>query len=246
MDHQKEQPYKLANPIAIILGSFVIAGAIWLSNGKTAPAAPTTAAPQAGQPFQAPFAVDSSKVITANEPFVGSPSAPLTIAYWYDYQCPICQRDEEMVIPQLMKDYVNTGKAKIVFKDYQFLGADSQTLGRISRAVWDIAPGKFYAWHKAIFDNQGQENTGWATNSKILSITTGVLGAADAARAMDLAVQKFALYQKAMDADKAEGTALGVSGTPDMIIGKVLVSGLDPSAPYTRTKSAVDEALAGK
>ncbi len=143
-------------------------------------------------------------------------------------------------MPQIVKDYVDTGKVKIVFKDFQFLSEDSQRLGKVARAVWDIAPTKFYQWHKAVYDNQGTENTGWATDAKILSITTGVLGATDAQKAMQLAVKNADTYQKEMDADKAEGSAMGINGTPGTIIGKQLISG---AQPYAAFKQAIDAAL---
>ncbi|MBI2023890.1 thioredoxin domain-containing protein [Candidatus Giovannonibacteria bacterium] len=61
-----------------------------------------------------------------NEPFIGDPNAPVTIAYWSDFQCPFCQRFEQNTLPTLVDQYVKTGKVKIVFKDFQFLGPDSQ------------------------------------------------------------------------------------------------------------------------
>ena len=146
-------------------------------------------------------------------------------------------------MPQLIKDYVNTGKAKLVFKDFQFLGPDSQTLGQFSRAVWAVAPDKFYDWHKAIYDNQGTENTGWATHDKIMSITTSVLGASLANQVNQLVTTNGAEYQKEMDADKAEGSGFGVTGTPSFIIGKQLIIG---AQPYAAIKQVIDLTLAGK
>jgi protein-disulfide isomerase len=241
MEHQTEQPSKYSVPIAIIIGSFVIAGAIMLSGGKYA-VAPTTALGNAAQQKALP-PVDATKVNTVGEPFIGNKNARITIAYWYDYQCPFCKQNEETAMAELVKDYVDTGKAKIVFKDFQFLGADSQTLGKVSRAVWETVPDKFYAWHKAIFDNQGQENSGWATKEKIKSITVSVLGQADADKAIALADQNSAAYQKEMDADKVEAGSFGVSGTPAMVIGKVLVTG---AVPYDQIKTDVEKALSGK
>ncbi len=146
-------------------------------------------------------------------------------------------------MPQLVKDYADTGKVKIVFKDYQFLGADSQTLGLASRAVWDVAPNKFYQWHKMVYDNQGTENSGWATKEKILSITSSALGASNADKVMQLMTTNATSYQKEMDADKAEGMALGVNGTPAFVIGKQFVSG---AQPYAQIQAAVERALASK
>ena len=238
MEESSQQSFTLSTPVAIIIAGVIIAGAVYLA-GTAQPN--TQAVPN--QPQVTPQAADISKVKTAGEPFIGKANAPVTIAYWYDYQCPFCQRHEAETMPQIVKDYVDTGKIKIVFKDFQFLSEDSQRLGKVSRAVWDTTPNKFYQWHKAVYDNQGTENTGWATDAKILSITTGVLGVADAQKVTQLAVKNADAYQKEMDADKAEGGAMGVTGTPGTIIGKQLVSGAQPYAVF---KQVIDLALQGK
>ncbi len=230
---------KLAIPISIIIAGALIAGAVYMGTGNQNSSGDLTQGAQ--QPTAQ--AADVSKVKTAGEPFIGEANAPVTIAYWYDYQCPFCERNEEQTMPQIIKDYVDTGKVKIVFKDFQFLGSDSQTLGQFSRAVWAEAPDRFYQWHKAIYDNQGTENTGWATHDKIMSITTSVLGAADATKVNQLVTENGTAYQKEMDADKAEGTAFGISGTPGFIIGKQLVEG---AQPYAAIKQVIDLTLAGK
>lgn len=232
----------LSIPISIVVAGMFIAGALFFGNRGGAPVVAGTQQPTPQAPAPQ-VAVDISKVKTDGVPFVGKANAPVTMAYWYDYQCPFCKRNEEEVMPQIVKDYVDTGKVKIVFKDFQFLSEDSQRLGKVSRAVWDTAPDKFYAWHKAVYDNQGTENTGWATDAKILSITTGVLGAADAQKVMQLAVKNADAYQKAMDADKAEGGSMGVNGTPGTIIGKQLISG---AQPYEAFKVAIDAVLKSK
>ena len=227
----------LSPAVSILIAGVIVAGAVILSSrvgGGAVAAQPTQ------QPAAAPIAADVRKVNTAGEPFIGNVNTPVTMAYWYDYQCPFCQRNEENAMPQLLKEYVDTGKVKIVFKDYEFLGPDSQTLGQYSRAVWEAVPGKFYQWHKAIFDNQGTENTGWASKDKILSITTTVLGAGDSAKVTQLVATKSAEYQKQMDADKTEGTAMGINGTPGAIIGKQLVSG---AVPYAQYQTAIEAAL---
>lgn len=234
---------KLTTPIAILIAGVMIAGAV-LWGTKTNSNAPVATAQQQTQAQAAPQqAVDISKVKITGEPYTGKENAPVTIAYWYDYQCPFCKQNEETVMTQIVKDYVDTGKVKIVFKDFQFLSEDSQRLGKVSRAVWDIAPSKFYQWHKAVYDNQGTENTGWATDAKILSITTGVLGTSDAQKVVQLAVKNADVYQKEMDTDKAEGGAMGINGTPGTIIGKQLISG---AQPYAAFKQAIDAALQRK
>jgi protein-disulfide isomerase len=71
--------------------------------------------------------INDSPINNSGDIYIGKASAPLTMTYWFDYQCPFCKRFEDNVIPNLITDYVNTGKLKIVFKDFPFLGNDSMT-----------------------------------------------------------------------------------------------------------------------
>jgi protein-disulfide isomerase len=230
----------LLTPIAIIITGVMISGSIvWSARLQSQLIAQSIAANQSesAQPPASP--VDIAKVNLQGEPFIGKADAPVVMAYWFDYQCPFCKQNEENVFPQAIKDYVDTGKLKIVFKDFQFLGADSQTAGLAARAVWEVAPDKFHDWHKAMFDHQGEENSGWATKDKILALTKSVPGI-DVAKVEELMTSKSEEYAKAMKADQAEGGSMGVSGTPAFIIGKRLIDG---ALPYETLKAAVDAAL---
>lgn len=202
---------------------------------------PAVMAPATAAVAPAPV-VDSSKVSSEGVPFVGDSNAPVTMAYWYDYQCPFCKQVEETVIGRLMTDYVQPGKLKILFKNSAFLGPDSLTAALASDAVWETAPDKFYQWHKAMFDAQGPENSGWATKDKIIALTQTIPGI-DAAKVEQLMTDHAAQYQKTIDADAAEGTAMGVDGTPGTIIGKQLIDG---AQGYDQFKADIDAALTSK
>lgn len=238
--------------IAVLIGAVLVSGSIIYASYRIAPDSAAGAgliarqaqpqaqlqAPVPGQ--QGPRAVDASKVTVDNDPILGSVSAPVSIYYWFDYQCPVCRAFEEQQVSQLKKDYIDTGKIRIVYKDMQFLGEDSISLGLVSRAVWELAPDKFYAWHKAVYDNQGQERTGWATQEKIAEIATAALGADFADRAIALAASHASAYKKEMAADRAEAKAIGIDATPSFVIGDKLIVGL---YPYNILRSTIDAAL---
>lgn len=87
-----------------------------------------------------------SKVTTAGEPFVGNPDAPVTIAYYFDYKCGYCHQFMQTVMPKLYSDFVETGKLKIVLKDFQFLSSDSVTGAIFGRALWESNPAEHFKW----------------------------------------------------------------------------------------------------
>lgn len=221
--------------VAILLAGALVAGAI-IYNGSHNPAPTTggTAAAAATKP------ADISKVKTDGEPFIGQANAPVTIAYWTDYQCPFCKRTEEQVMPQLIKDYVDTGKAKIVFKDYPFLGNDSVTAAEYGRSVWKLYPQQYYAWREAMFNAQDAEGDQGFGNADSIDKLDATIPGLDATKIKaDVAANKTA-YDALANADKTEGSNMGVQGTPGTIIGKQLIPG---AYPYDTFKSAIEAAL---
>lgn len=192
-------------------------------------------------------AVDIEDVDVNGEPYIGEEDAPITMAYWFDYQCPYCkavdvghpQIPTEPAMPILVRDYVNTGKLKIVFKDYAFLGPDSTTAALYANAVWDLYPQKFYEWHEAMFHAQDEEHGGFGDEASIIELSRGIAGIdAEALRARVAANESE--YQAEIDADKAEGSAFGVNGTPGFITGTTLIPGAADPATFT---AAIDAQL---
>jgi protein-disulfide isomerase len=235
---QKINP-SLYTPIAIVVAGIVIAGAVLIIGHEGGGNSTTTTATTTTQPSTT-STVNADQVASNGDPVVGQANAPLTIAYWFDYQCPFCRENEQTVMPDVITNYVDTGKVKIVYKDFSFLGADSDTLGHYGRAVWAVAPSEFEAWHEAVYTNQGEENTGWATTAEIEKITAGVLTAAQTAQVMQLAVSNATQYQNLMNADKQEGEQDGVQGTPALLIGNQLVAGVET---YAQVSAVIDAQL---
>lgn len=205
-------------PIAIVLAGIVIAAAIYFNDGRKIE--PVTNNKKINQVQ----VVDIKNVKAEGEPFVGNPNAPITIAYWFDYQCPACKYHENNFIDPLVEEYVKTGKVKVVFKDFAFLSEDSQTLGITARAVWEAYPDKFYEWHKTIFANQGEERSGWATKTVIDNLTRKVSGI-DIKTIDNLIAKNKVKYLAEMNDDKAEGSSFRINSTPSMIIGTELIVG---------------------
>ncbi|MEI6191003.1 MAG: DsbA family protein [bacterium] len=211
-----------STPVAIVLAGLIIAGAMFLTDSKKA---------------VVPEKVDLIKQVNIEgSPFIGNPNAKVVIVEWSDYQCPACQYADQNFVTPLVADYINAGKVKLVFKDFAFLGPDSQAIALTARAVWEAYPDKFYQWHKIFFDNQGKENSGWATKAKIASLNAKVAGL-DQKVIDNLIAKNSAIYQVAIDADRAEGANLGVNATPSFIMGDKLQVGVPQ---YSVFKSAID------
>ena len=68
----------------------------------------------------------STSINLANgSPPLGSLSAPVTIVEFGDYQCEMCYHWFHNTRADVIDNYIETGKAKLVFLDLPFLGRDS-------------------------------------------------------------------------------------------------------------------------
>jgi len=224
---------KYGTALAVLLGALIIGGAFVYGRGG-APVAPGAAEPV--------LAVDIAKVDVEASPSVGDKNAPVTIAVWYDYQCPFCKRYELDTLAQVYQNYVTQGKVRIVFKDFQFLGPDSGTAALFGRAVWEAYPERFYEWYVAMAENQDEEHGGFGDLASIEAMTRE-LGGIDVNRITTLMKDKEAEYQAAIIADREEADRFKITGTPATIIGTEFVSG---AQPYARVSALIDAELAKK
>ncbi len=224
---------KYLTPIAVVGGAGIIALALMFGHGgKPADSA------KGDQPA---VAVDVKDVKTDGIPFIGSPTAPVTMAVWFDYQCPFCKQFELTITPELIKNYVKDGKLRIVFKDFQFLGEDSTTASLYAHAVWESSPDLFHEWLTAVMTAQDDEgDQGFGDLASIEKVTKEKVPGIDTAKVKALMDSKKAAYMEIINASRAEGAAFGINGTPSVIIGKKLLSG---AVPYATVAAAVDEAL---
>lgn len=203
---------KYMTPIALVLGAIIVALAIMFGRGGDVPTPPG-----------APAAVDIKDVQTENAPFIGSENAPVTIAVWYDFQCRFCKQFETTTLKEVEGAYVTSGKVRIVYKDFQFLGPASTETALYSRAVWDLSPSQWGTWFKQVMAGEG-ETTLSKEGLDAISISLGL----DTARIASLIAENKAEYESALASDKAEGQSFGITGTPGSIIGTSVVGGAQP------------------
>lgn len=225
-------------PVAVVVAGLLIAGAV-MWNGSRPAAGPNGAvAPK----------VDIKDVKTEGNPFIGKMDAPVTIAFWSDFQCPYCKSFETggvsgittpAAFPEIVKNYVDTGKVKVVFMDFAFLGPDSTDAALYNRAVWKLYPEKYFEWRTAMYEAQDEEHGGFGDAESIDKLTATIAGI-DAVTVATNVKENRSAYQALIDADKAEGQKVGLNATPSFVIGTKTILG---AYPYAAFKTAIDEVL---
>jgi hypothetical protein len=168
---------------------------------------------------------------------LGRPTAPVTLIEYADLQCPYCGLWARETFPQLVREYVRTGKVRIVFRGLAFVGQDSA----IGLATALAAARQDRLWHVVdlLYVNQGTENSGWLDDSLIRTVGAQVPGL-DVNRMLrertsqEVAAAAFASEQAAK--------ANGVHGTPFFQVGRTGGS-LEPLQVPTLDATAFRPAL---
>jgi protein-disulfide isomerase len=107
---------------------------------------------------------------------LGNPKAPVTLVEYGDLQCPICREFAVATLPTIVRDYVRTGKVKLEFRGLAFIGADSEKA--LKAAVAAGAQSRGWNMIDLLYRNQGQENTGWVTDSRLEAFAAAIPGLA--------------------------------------------------------------------
>ena len=165
---------------------------------------------------------------------LGDANAPVTVVEYADFQCPICKRAETDVIARLEQDYVDQGKVKIEFRDFAFIGQDSWNAAQAALAAND--QGKFWQYHDALFNAQGQENSGQFSYDNLVKIAQQVgLDVPTFEKTLSNNTHLAEVQQEVDQPSKA-----GVDSTPTFLIGDKKIVGIQS---YSQFQSAINAAL---
>jgi protein-disulfide isomerase len=113
-----------------------------------------------------PNNADESKAVELKHaPILGSKTATVTIVEVGDYQCHMCKLWFEETRPLIIENYIETGKANLVFVDMPFLGSDSTPASEATYCAAD--QGKYWEYHSLLFTYQEEIDDGWASATRL-------------------------------------------------------------------------------
>ena len=154
----------------------------------------------------------AQKLVRNGSPIVGNPNAPITILEWGDFQCTFCYRFHESSLDIIQREYIETGIANLVFKDFPLNGPDSVLAAEAAYCAED--QGKYWSYHDELYANWAGERTGWITDDSLnqFAITA------------DLDIEKFnsclddhKYRQRVLDLEQF-GREIGIDATPSFLI----------------------------
>jgi len=241
-ESDKESSFPLSIQASILLGCLMIAFSVLVgsvvikipaNSGLTQGTTGTQQAQASAAPTPAPSVYQN--VTAGNLPTQGNKNAKVLVVEWADFQCPFCEQFFSQVEPQIKKDYIDTGKIQFAFRDFAFLGQESNDAANAARCAND--QGKYWDFHDYLYSHQVSEN------SKTFSTDNLKKFGAD----MGLDTTQFNScidsnkYASAVTDDINAGKNVGVSGTPTVYVNGVQLVG---AQPYSAFKAEIDKALA--
>ena len=173
---------------------------------------------------------DAAKLVAGipeKDGVLGEANAPITVTEYLDPQCPICAEASKANLPDLINNYVRTGKVKLQARTLSFIGPDSVTAAKWAHGAEQ--QGKLWAFLETFYASQGQENSGYVTDDFL----SGVAKAAGVDPGKAKAFSDGASAQAALDQADGAAQTLKVDSTPTFTVSKngtgeqVVAVGLD-------------------
>jgi len=219
----KSSPFKIVVIITLVIVAVII-GLVVISNNNS----------------------ESSEGKTVNnqppidgQPTLGDSDAPVTVVEFGDFKCPACKVWGTDIFPQLVNDYIETGKVKFSFINVLFHGEESKLGSLAAESVYKQSPDAYWEFHQALFNEQPSENhdSSWITPEKILEVASGV-------SAIDTDKLKSAIENGSemneVNKDSELVTEFEVNLTPSIMVNGTMIE--DPF-DYDAIKSAIENAL---
>ena len=152
-------------------------------------------------------------VFTENgSPYLGDPNAPITLVEFGDYQCFFCNKFFHSTEQKLLENYVDTGKVKMIFKDFTIIGPDSKTAAHAAHCADD--QDLFWEYHDMLYNNWNGENNGWASSENLLRMAQDV--GLDIDKFTDCMLNE--IHTQIISASNADARTLGLTGTPGFFV----------------------------
>lgn len=154
--------------------------------------------------------------------FMGDPNAPVTIIEFADFQCPFCGRFASGAGRQIDLLYIQTGKARLGYQHFAFLGQESFWAAEASECAND--QDAFWPYHDFLFASQNGENQGAFNKDNLKNFAASLnLDTATFNACLDSGK-----YTELVQTESNAARVLGVRSTPTFLVNGQPLIGAQP------------------
>jgi protein-disulfide isomerase len=193
-------------------------------------------APGADNTSAAVADVDPRVAVADTNRIQGNPAAKVWLVMASDFQCPACKQWHETEAPEIMRDYVATGKLRFAYINFP-LDMHPNARPASEAAMCAAAQGKFWGVHDRLFEKQPE----WFGMPDPVPMFRRLVAEAG----VDTVAWNQCLADDVMvpliDGDYARGKSGGVDRTPSFFVGDRRIGG---GIPAKNLRPLLDSALA--
>ena len=225
-------------PAGLTVLALLVAGAC----GTPAPAKPAETAAAPTKAPEAPVAADTTHPAPAASAqpspqqtndaadrsvgarTMGGPRSPITIYEVSDFQCPFCRDFFENTLPAVKREFVGSGKVRLIFVNFPITQLHPNALAAHEFAMCAADQGKFWPVHDLLYHHQ----EGWA---KLQDPRPFFYELADSAQLARDALRNCLMtgaVRGLLQADMQSALRAGIHSTPSFIINGALLAGAVP------------------
>jgi protein-disulfide isomerase len=168
-----------------------------------------------------------------DDPVLGEASARVTIIEFGDYQCPVCRLFWKETLPRIRKEYIETGKVKLVFRDLPLAGHPMAVPAAMAAECAEDQ-GRFWEYHDKVYREQDRR----AREGEVAEFRVNDLKRWAADIKLDPAAFGACLdsgtYKQEVAADYAAATGVGLNGTPVFFVNGRALLGAHPFATFQK------------
>ncbi len=180
-----------------------------------------------------------STIMENGSPILGDINAPITLIEFGDYQCHFCNVHFHKTEHSLLENYIDTGKVKMIFKDFTIIGPDSINAAHGAHCAND--QGKFWQYHDILYNNWTGENNGWASSDNLLRFAQEI--ELDIEIWSDCMIE--ARHSQIITDSSKNARDLGITGTPAFfVVGPENdITKISGAQPFERFEQIFDSEL---
>jgi protein-disulfide isomerase len=191
-----------------------------------------------------PTAQPPSTIPVHGELFRGDKTARVAIIEYADFECPVCGKFAHETYPQILENYIKTGKVKYFYRDLT-LAQHAHAIPAARAAHCAGEQGKFWEMHDSLLSNQAAlEPKDTLGRAPALGVNADELG-----RCLSSGRYADDIRKSTLEAEK-----WGIVGTPTLVLGKIdptndvltVQKTIIGAPPYESLKSEIDGLLAQK
>ena len=213
---------------AVALGAVIGAAGLALATGAVGAPAPSPSPVPTEEPTAEATAAPVGNTF-------GRPDAPVTIDVWADYQCPFCRLEDLLFGGAIDREYVTPGIARVVYRDFAFLGQESIDAAVASRCAGAQEPAAQLRYHDALYTFQQGENQGRFARANLVQVAE--IAGVPSKDAFTACLDDPAVA-KAVEDETTAGRNVGVTSTPTLRLrgpgGERVLTGFSQTWPPLR------------